>query len=402
MNAVVQSKCFEIESAIRQALLNGYPNYPGLAAGKAGIILFYTEMYEYTGEEVYLDKALSLLEEIINTYRFNESFYSHSSGAAGLMWLAGYLIRKDYIDSSVYEAFDELELPLYKKMLTLFDMGLYDYLHDGLSIYYAFSINDNLHINKEDLIADTIGQLEKIGTQDASGLGWYDIDFLNKKPVAGSYNFGLAHGSGSIISLLSQTFGITNSAHSRERIFKMVDSSISFLLSCRSQDPETLSLFPYITVTGQDTVYNSRLGWCYGDLGVAIAIRNAGKAFQHQQWLNTANEIVRISAARRDLSRNLIHDAGFCHGAAGLVHIYRSFYLESGDPVADEAARYWAEKTLALAVHKDGLAGYKTFSAEKGYYNTTGLLEGIAGTGLCLLSALREKKTDWDKVWLIF
>lgn len=402
MKESILSKCYEIEAIIGQSLSDGYPQHDGLAAGKAGIILFYTEMCEFTGDEDYLDKGISLLEGIINSYRFDPGLYSHCAGVAGLMWIVGYLVRKEYIDPSCYDTFDEIEQPLFEKMLSLLDAGLYDFLHEGLSIYHGFAANDSLRFDREDLIETTLGFLEKTGVQDESGLRWNDINLQTNKPIPGTCNFGMAHGIGSIISLMSQMYSMTTSQRTRERIFQLVSGAMSFLFHGRSPEPETLSLFPYVIFPGRDIDYNSRLGWCYGDLGIAIAIRNAGKAFQQLQWLDMANEIVGISTRRKDLARNQIFDGGFCHGAGGLAHIYMSFYLESGDEAQAEAARYWSEKTLALAVHKDGLAGYKSFSAELGYVNNIGLLEGVTGTALCLLSALSEKKTDWDRVWLIF
>lgn len=66
------------------------------------------------------------------------------------------------------------------------------------------------------------------------------------------------------------------------------------------------------------------------------------------------------------------------------------------------AAAYWIEQTLDMAKFTDGLAGYKTWQGGVlGYETRYGLLEGIAGIGLVLLSYYYEIEPTWDECLLL-
>ena len=71
-------------------------------------------------------------------------------------------------------------------------------------------------------------------------------------------------------------------------------------------------------------------------------------------------------------------------------------------PECKDAAAYWINQTLCMARFEDGLAGYKTWQGDKrGFQNEYGLLEGIAGIGLALLSFLSDEDPTWDECLLL-
>ncbi len=95
-------------------------------------------------------------------------------------------------------------------------------------------------------------------------------------------------------------------------------------------------------------------------------------------------------------------DACFCHGTSGIAHIFNRMWRETGMPECKDAAAYWIGQTLSLAKFEDGLAGYKTWQGtERGFQNEYGLLEGIAGIGLVLLSYHYEIEPTWDECLLL-
>ena len=59
------------------------------------------------------------------------------------------------------------------------------------------------------------------------------------------------------------------------------------------------------------------------------------------------------------------------------------------------------EVGLDMDSHKDGNAGYKQFRASEGWTNEMGMLEGISGIGLVLLSKLADFDTQWETGLLI-
>jgi len=145
------------------------------------------------------------------------------------------------------------------------------------------------------------------------------------------------------------------------------------------------------------------LGWCYGDLGIAMALWQAGIALRNEIWKNKALEVLLFAAEkRRDLRKNFVNDAGLCHGSAGIGHVFYRVWWNTKIPEFKNAANYWFEQTIKMSIFADGLAGYKMwYGEEKGWANSYGLLEGIAGIGLALLMYYYEVEPTWDECLLL-
>jgi len=108
------------------------------------------------------------------------------------------------------------------------------------------------------------------------------------------------------------------------------------------------------------------------------------------------------ASQRRDLKDNYVMDACFCHGTSGIAHVFNRMWRETGMDECKHAAAYWIEQTLDMAKFTDGLAGYKTWQGGVlGYETRYGLLEGIAGIGLVLLSYYYEIEPTWDECLLL-
>jgi lantibiotic modifying enzyme len=144
------------------------------------------------------------------------------------------------------------------------------------------------------------------------------------------------------------------------------------------------------------------MAWCYGDLGVASALWLAGNSLNDNCWKEKAIEILLHNTTRVDAADTGIKDAGLCHGTAGIAHIFNRAYCNTGVQEFKNAALYWFQKTADMAVYKDGLAGYKTWSGpDKQYINETSLLEGIAGIGLAFIGAVHPQCIGWDECLLL-
>lgn len=107
------------------------------------------------------------------------------------------------------------------------------------------------------------------------------------------------------------------------------------------------------------------------------------------------------ASQRKDFEKNGIVDAGICHGTAGIAHIFNRFFFETKMPIFKDTANYWIKETLKMATHDDGLAGYKSFYSEKEWVKEYGLLEGVAGIGLALLSHISDEEPTWDRCLLL-
>jgi hypothetical protein len=73
-------------------------------------------------------------------------------------------------------------------------------------------------------------------------------------------------------------------------------------------------------------------------------------------------------------------------------------------PEFKNAADYWFQATLKMARFPNGLAGFKALHMEDGkpfWVNEYGLLEGISGRGLAMLTYYYEMEPAWDECLLL-
>src|SRR5205814_7193584 len=98
-------------------------------------------------------------------------------------------------------------------------------------------------------------------------------------------------------------------------------------------------------------------------------------------------------------------DAGLCHGAAGLGHLFNRMYQATKDATLARAARFWFERTLAMRRPGRGIGGFSTLSGKadgtRYWENDPGLLTGSAGIALALLAATTSIEPAWDRMLLL-
>ncbi len=238
---------------------------------------------------------------------------------------------------------------------------------------------------------------EKSIRQNNGEFKWISIiDYRSNKKV---YNISMSHGIASIISVLSKIY-IKNIEPKKVKL--MIEGAIVYLLNQKLPPNQFNSIYPNQALESMDRLYSSRLAWCYGDLGIAMAIWHASQALNNKCWEEEAINTFLHSGNRRNLKLNGVADAGLCHGAAGVAHIFNRIYGYTGILELKKASDYWVDETLKMARHKDGLAGFKTWQNDsRVWINEPGLLEGIAGIGLAMISAVSDIEPAWDECLLL-
>ncbi|HLJ86438.1 MAG TPA: lanthionine synthetase C family protein [Candidatus Angelobacter sp.] len=220
----------------------------------------------------------------------------------------------------------------------------------------------------------------------------------------GYYNVGVAHGIPGIIALLARCCTADIAAEANDKARWLLERSVNWLLrqklpaTCRSTYPP---FFAY-NLQPQDC----RVAWCYGDAGVAatlmLAARHSDSA-KKDLWEKEAIALAR-RAASRTMEQSGVVDACFCHGSAGLAHLYNRFYQATRDDGFFQAACYWVDRTLQYREPGRGAAGYSVVTADDdGKTIVAGrlnIIEGIAGIGLTLLAAITDIEPRWDRVFL--
>jgi hypothetical protein len=121
-------------------------------------------------------------------------------------------------------------------------------------------------------------------------------------------------------------------------------------------------------------------------------------------WEREALEIARRTAAHPPDQAG-VRDAGLCHGAAGLAHLFNRMYQATGEARLAAAARFWFERTLDMRRPGRGIAGYSAYHPREkessSWNDDPGLLSGAAGIALSMMSAITPIVPSWDRMLLV-
>ena len=141
---------------------------------------------------------------------------------------------------------------------------------------------------------------------------------------------------------------------------------------------------------------SSRLAWCYGDLTALYVLLHMLPVFPAK---NDVVQMLELVAKRRIYSETYVRDAGFCHGASGIAHIFNRLYRNTGNVCFEETAKYWLERTLLLGCEAEGVAGY--IINEHPNIHPLDLLVSVSGIGSVLLSFQNPELINWDETMLL-
>jgi hypothetical protein len=144
-----------------------------------------------------------------------------------------------------------------------------------------------------------------------------------------------------------------------------------------------------------------RVAWCYGDLGVAVALMSAASATGRDDWRAHALELAHGMAAR-PFEASAVIDAGLCHGAAGVAHLFNRLSQATGDAELARAAATWFDRTLAMRSAQP-IAGFPRGMPVDGVMTwepAPDLLTGATGVALALHAAISPIEPAWDQLLL--
>ncbi|WP_099463734.1 MULTISPECIES: lanthionine synthetase C family protein [Parabacteroides] len=360
-----------------------YP--PCLMSGNMGIAIFLFYYARYTQNEYYAEQAMFFLESSINTINgnFNPSF---CNGISGICWGIQHLIANQFLENDSTDILKSFDTNLSTHVITYASLNYFDYLHGaiGIAIYLLKKINSNNIRACENKIIDILSS-SKININN-KGCYW-------ESKIGEKINISLSHGLASICIFLAKAYQLNiNSSKTKD----LLNKSITFLLSQEIQIPNRISIFPSFSLY-EDHYHSSRLGWCYGDLGIALALWHYANIFKDSNIKQKAIEIFLFSALRKNLHSTAVIDGSICHGSAGIALIFKKMYYYTQREEFREASTYWLSQTLKMSKYEDGIVGYKS----NGEKNSIDFLNGITGIGMVLLSFLTNENSIWDECLLL-
>ena len=372
-------------------------NSIGIMGGQIGVAIFFFYYSQYTKDEKHYDYAMEILSDIFEKINEGYTYHTFAGGLAGVGWTLEHLAKNDILEVDTDEILNDLDPYIYKTMMMETDNNHYDYLHGaiGNSLYFQNRLQAN---GSKEYISELVNWLAEISEKEDDGaIKWLSV--LDQEKGTKGYNLSLSHGMTSIISFLGKNYQLgINTENSKE----LLNGAVQYLFKHTLDSDKFYSTFPN-AISSEKPLTNSRLAWCYGDLGMGMALWNASQRVNNNDLANKAVERFLHSTKRRKLDENSVVDAGLCHGTAGIAHIYNRMYNFTGREEFKESAIYWLDETLKMAKFDDGFAGYKLWHTPElgGWTKESGLLEGIAGIGLTILSAISDIEPKWDECLLL-
>lgn len=349
-NNVLNNICISLEnkkSDKRNEALNG----------NAGLALFFFYYYKYSKKEAYYNKAVGILDEVIDVINDNHPNSAFFNGIAGIGWLLEHLNENDFIEIDTDSFFeDAIDNYLHDNMLKLLNSNHFGFYDGSLGhcLYfikrYQNTNSSRLKLKFRNYITEQIFFLER---QRLSGLtGIKSFPYQNEN-ITGLYTPGLNEYLANIINFLSLLYSLNDF---NPIIEPLLEDHANFILKninkCNTFKPE-----------------------------IVLCLWKSGNILNKKEIRERAEEI---------FQKNLIQDESASIDSylrASLV--YDFLFQETNNTIYKEFKNYWLNKSL------------KTISS-KGLENLdVGLWNGLSGVGLSLISLEKNFKTNWEECLLI-
>lgn len=369
------------------------PSNPSVS-GKAGVALFHA----YLGDA---ERADELMDRAVDALAMTPMRPSLHGGFTGIAWAAEHLNRVlgETEPDDMSEEIDESLLTALAAPWT----GDYD-LIGGLTGFGVYALERFPRPSAVRCLEAIVDRLNETAEHLEHGVTWFTAPELlfphqREQYPRGAYNVGVAHGVPGVIAFLADAcrLGIRP-----ETARPLLDGAVRWVLSYRLAAHHGAS-FP-AWVQPEVEARPSRLAWCYGDPGIAATLLSAARAVGNEEWERTALDIA-LHAATAAPENAYVEDAGLCHGAFGLAHLYnRIYHAGGGEPFAD-AARHWYSRGLDLRRPGRGIAGFESWELgadmQLGWRTDPGFLTGAIGIGLALHAGLTSVEPEWDRLLML-
>jgi lantibiotic modifying enzyme len=363
-----------------------------LMNGRAGQLLFCYELAKFDPslmEESWLNEQLELLIEQIPQVLPETNL---CRGLTGIGWLLDYISSEQLPGIDLTEHLDDFLLSQISVEQWHGDFESVNGLTGWVPYLVRRLKRGHCHQHVVQLLRHLPQLADKITTElwawPTSPQSPFRIDKTDL--TMAEYNLGLAHGQPAVLAAM---LPLLQFPQFRRQALEILQPGMNWLLSQRFDPPRQYCHFG--ALSGQDR--GSRLGWCYGDLPIALILARSATLLDNVEYRQLAKQISH-SAAFRDQVLGKVSDAGLCHGSAGVMLLFMLINSFLNDGLLSDSAHRWLENTLAR-YRAQGIHGFNRFTGAEPEVNTC-LLDGYAGIGLCLLAALGAT-TNWTDVLLL-
>ena len=367
--------------------------------GKAGAALLHGYLARTAGAaaERHAERADELLDRAVDVLATSPMRPALYGGFTGIAWVAEHLNGASGDDMS-----GEIDGSLLMALAAPWT-GHYD-LISGLVGFGVYALERVPRPSAVRCLEAIVDRLDETAELVEEGITWFTVPALvpprsREHFPNGWFNLGVAHGVPGVIALLADACRLGIRAAAAR---PLLEDAVRWVLSHRLSE-EWGARYPAWVMPGMEA-RPSRLAWCYGSPGVAATLLYAARAVGNEEWERAALDIA-LRAATTAPEDAGVEDAGLCHGAFGLAHIYNRIHQAGGgEPFAD-AARLWYKRGLDLRQPGRGIAGFEFWELgadlQPGWQADPGFLAGAAGVGLALLAGVTDVEPKWDRLLMV-
>jgi class I lanthipeptide synthase len=375
-----------------------------LGRGYAGMSLFYAHLARTNlgkpHDSVVAQRLLNWSIDILAAQPLKPYLFA---GFTGTAWVNQYLGQLSGLDGPD-DPNAEVDLVLANFLNGRAREGPYD-LIVGLVGYGVYALERLPRPAALDSLEAIVGALGKLARHSKDGVTWHtDRRYMDpedrKRWPGGWFDLGLAHGVPGVIVFLARCHA---AGIARALVSPMLEGAVDWLLSTRLP-PNQAAIFPYMLEADVLAAPLGRLGWCYGDLGIAMALLIAGGCNGQDRWTEEAIKIA-CTCVQRAPEKAVVIEAGLCHGAAGVAQIYARLHEQTGISLFASSARHWYAQVFAYRNHVEGILGFARYERDDDgtlrWIPDPGFLTGVSGIGLALLSGVTDEPPAWDRLLLL-
>ncbi|RYC53126.1 hypothetical protein DN53_02595 [Flagellimonas olearia] len=395
----LESKLLEIDRIVKQRSLD--EGHIGLHTGLSGVSLFqfYLSKYRNTNDDSVI--GVEILERIMEKINQGYEHPSFCNGISGAGWVLSHLEGNGFVDIDSDELLSGLDDFLHSAMIADMKAKNYDFLHGaiGHALYfvsrYKNTRSKRLKENYKEYLLEFIDLLKSNSEKEQDGLKWISVQ--QRDVVYNKYDLSLSHGIAGVIGILTKLHAHEDFRQITETLLR---GAINYLMGHKKEN-RSFFLFPNLILQNGEESIPSRLGWCYGDLGIGMRLWFASKELNDKPLADEAISILKHCATRRTPDTTMVKDASLCHGSYGIALMFMRIHKETLDSDFEEAVEFWIQDGLNNAIHDDGYAGYKQWREKDSWTREISLLEGVTGIGLALIDYLAGFDTQWDECLMI-
>ncbi|MTB50731.1 lanthionine synthetase LanC family protein [Lewinella sp. W8] len=374
-----------------------------LMGGLSGIALSAAHVGRHL-DPSYQQLSETMLTEIVN--RLNEgklrtsSLHTFCSGLAGVMYTLDHLeaegLAPAYLPETTYATLVDV---LMKECRKDFAKRNTDYLHGPLGVFLTFLKrwpNPVVEPAMDEIIDTYVAQL----VTDDRGSRIYNSVIMEQHPE--EYSFGLAHGLAGHQLIFAEALR----RGYRPALMRTLLQDIGRYMESyrRPENPEEQWQVFYPTFVVENDpehwekerpgAYVSRVGWCYGDINVALAQLKVGKVIGDEEQYARGRRLSDHLATRLDPANAQINvNPYFCHGAIGTSYMFAAIARETGSAACGHAHRHWLD-------HAETLMHTPEHTTEP-VTRTLSMLEGLPGVSLGMLGSLPEANLPASDFFLL-